>query len=194
MHPALPSEADDPRMTVEQYFALVDQGLLEPDDRVQLLDGVVVAMSPPNPPHAGNTDRVARALRRAVGERAYVREEKPLIVGRHSVPEPDAAVVPADPYDYTRAHPRTAFLVVEVSDASLPQDRLSKSCIYAGDGIPEYWIVNLRDERIEVLRDPDRRRRRYRETMTVGRGVRLELVAVPGAGVLSDDLLPPVGA
>jgi Uma2 family endonuclease len=178
-------------MTVEQYFALVDQGLLEPDDRVELLDGVVVAMAPQNPPHAGNTGRVARTLRRAVGDRADVREGKPLIVGRHSVPEPDAAVVPVDPYDYTRAHPRSAFLVVEVADSSLPQDRLSKSRIYAGDGIPEYWIVNLRDERIEVLRDPDRRRRRYRETTTVRRGVRLELTALAGAGVLSDDLLPP---
>jgi len=178
-------------MTVEQYFALVDQGLLEPDDRVELLDGVVVAMSPQNAPHAGNTSRVARALRRAVGERADVREEKPLIVGRHSVPEPDAAVVPVDPYDYTRSHPRAALLVVEVSDSSLPQDRLSKSRIYAGDGVPEYWIVNLRDERIEIMRDPDVRRRRYRETTTVRRGVRLELTALPGAGVLSDDLLPP---
>src|SRR6185503_8253755 len=144
MDPALPDEAADPRMTVDEYLALFERGVLGPDDRVELLDGVVVAMAPPNPPHCGNTERVARALRRAVGERAHVREEKPLIVGRHSLPEPDAAVVPVDPWDYTRSHPETAFLLVEVSDSSLPQDRLSKSRIYAGDGVPEYWIVNLR--------------------------------------------------
>lgn len=192
MDPALPDEAADPRMTVEEYLALFERGLLEADDRVELLDGVVVAMAPSNPPHCGNTERVVRALRRALGERAHVREEKPLIVGRHSLPEPDAAVVPVDPYDYTRSHPKTAFLVVEVSDSSLPQDRLSKSRIYAGDGIPEYWIVNLRQDRIEMLRDPDRRRRCYRETTIVARGTRLELVALPSATVLSDDLLPPV--
>ena len=134
MDPALPDEAADPRMSVEEYLALVDQGVLEPDDRVELLEGVVVAMAPPNPPHAGTTDRVARALRRALADRAHVRPEKPLLVGRYSLPEPDAAVVAIDPYDYTRSHPTTAHLVVEVSDSSLPQDRLSKSRIYAEIG------------------------------------------------------------
>src|SRR5258706_5867187 len=133
MDPALPDDAADPRMTVDEYLALFERGLLEPDDRVELLDGVVVAMAPPNPPHCGNTERVARALRRAVADRAQVREEKPLPLGRHSLPEPDAAAVPLDPWDYTRAHPTTAYLVVEVSDSSLPQDRLSKSRIYAGE-------------------------------------------------------------
>jgi Uma2 family endonuclease len=192
MDPALPDEAADPRMTVDEYLALFERGLLEDDDRVELLDGVVVAMAPANPPHCGNTARAVRALRRALGDRADVREEKPLVVGRYSLPEPDAAVVAIDPYDYTRSHPTTAFLIVEVSDWSLPQDRLSKSRIYAGHEIPEYWIVNLREERIEVLRDPDSRRRCYRETTVVRRGVRLELVALPGVSVLSDDLLPPV--
>ena len=191
MDPALPNEADDPRMTIDEYLALVDQGLLEPDDRVELLDGVVVAMAPPNPPHCGNTDRVVHALRRATGARAHVREEKPLALGRFSLPEPDAAVVMIDPFHYTRSHPTTAFLVVEVADSSLPQDRLSKARIYAGAAIPEFWIVNLRDECIEILRDPDPAHRLYRKKMTVGRGTHLALVAFPEVTVFSDDLLPP---
>ena len=192
MEPALPNEAADSRMTVDEYLGLVDRGLLEPDDRVELLDGVVVAMAPPNPPHCGNTARMVRALRRAVGVRADVREEKPLALGRYSLPEPDAAVVTIDPLEYTRSHPTTAFLVVEVADSSLPQDRLSKARIYAGAGIPEYWIVNLRDERIEVLRDPDASHRLYREKTIVGRGAYLTLVALPDATVFSDDLLSPI--
>jgi len=191
MDPALPNEAADPRMTVDEYLGLVDQGLLEPDDRVELLDGVVVAMSPPNPPHCGNTARVVRALRRAVGARADVREEKPLALGRYSLPEPDAAVVQIDPLEYTRSHPTTAFLVVEVADSSLPQDRLSKARIYAGAGIPEYWIVNLRDGHIEILRAPDASHRSYREKTSVGRGTHLTLGALPDASVFSDDLLLP---
>jgi len=194
MDPALPDEPIDPRMTVEQYFALAGQGLLEPDDRVELLDGVVVAMSPPNPPHAGNTSRAAKALRRAVGEHAEIREEKPIILGTHSVPEPDVAVVALDPLEYTTSHPQDAFLVVEVADSSLPQDRLSKSRIYAAAGIAEYWILNLRESTIEVRRDPDPPRRCYRETIVVGRGFRIALAALPGVAVLSDDLLPPIGS
>jgi Uma2 family endonuclease len=192
MDPALPNEAADPRMTIDEYLGLVDQGLLEPDDRVELLDGVVVAMAPPNPPHCGNTDRVVRALRRAVGSMAHVREEKPLALGRYSLPEPDASIVAIDPFDYTRFHPTTAFLVVEVADSSLPQDRLSKARIYAGAGIPEYWIVNLRHGHIEILRDPDASHRLYREKTIVGRGTHLTLVALPDATVFSDDLLSPV--
>jgi Uma2 family endonuclease len=191
MDPAFPDEAADSRMTVEQYFALAEQGVLTEEDRVELLDGVVVAVMPPNPPHAGETYRAAHALRRAVGDRAQVREEKPLVLGRHSVPEPDVAVVARDPWDYTREHPKTALLVVEVADTSLPQDRLSKARIYAGADIPEYWIVNLRNDTIEVMRDPDPRRRVYRETTIVRRGTRMTVSALAGVAVLSDDLLAP---
>lgn len=191
MDPALPNQAADTRMTVEQYFALVDQGVLEPEDRVELLEGVVVAMAPANPPHCGNTDRVAQALRRAVGHRAQVREEKPIIVGPYSVLEPNVAVVPVDPLNYTEAHPRTALLLIEVSDSSLPQDRLSKSRIYAAAGIPEYWILNLRHARLEVHRHPDAGQRTYTETTIAPPDACLELVALPGASVLIEDLLPP---
>ena len=121
-----------------------------------------------------------------------MREEKPLALGRYSLPEPDATVVTIDPFHYTRSHPTTAFLVVEVADSSLPQDRLSKGRIYAGAGIPEYWIVNLRDGRIEILRDPDPVHRVYRDKTTVGRGMHVTLAALPEVTVFSDDLLPPI--
>ena len=191
MDPALPNELADPRMTVEQYFSLADQGVLEADDRVELLDGVVVAMAPRNPPHDGNTDRVAHALRRAVGDRARVREEKTLVLGRHSAPEPDVAVVALDPYDYTESHPTTALLVVEVAHSSLPQDRISKSRIYAAAGIPEYWILNLRDHRVEIRRLPQPARRSYADTTIADPDSRLELLALPGVSVSVRDLLPP---
>jgi Uma2 family endonuclease len=191
MDPALPNEGSDPRMTVEQYFALADEGVLEPDDRVELLDGVVVSMAPRNPPHDGNTARIAKALRREAGDRALVREEKTLILGRHSVPEPDVAVVPLDPLEYTESHPTTAYLVVEVAHSSLPQDRLSKSRIYGGAGIPEYWILNLRDGRVEIRRHPDVSRRTYTETTIADPDTRLDVLALPGVSVLVRDLLPP---
>ena len=93
------------RFTVERFFALVDEGVLQPDDRVELLEGVIVAMAPSNAPHASATSRVADALRGAVGKRALVREEKCLILGLYSVPEPDVALVPGthEAYEIGRA-------------------------------------------------------------------------------------------
>lgn len=89
MADAVPREASVPeRYTVERYFGLVDEGLLAPDDPVELLAGVIVAMSPQNAPHAAAVCRTGDALRTAVGTRAAVREEKPLVLGTHSVPEP----------------------------------------------------------------------------------------------------------
>ena len=189
--PAPSETGGDHRVTVERYFGLVDEGVLDADDRVELLDGVIVAMAPQRPGHAGTIDRVARALRRAVGARARIREDKPLVLAPFSVPEPEVAVVALDPHDYLRAHPTTALLVVEVSDSSLPQDRLTKAHIYAGAGIPEYWIVDLVHGRIEVFRDPQPGARRYASKTVVATGARLELVALPGAVVSTDDLLPP---
>jgi len=176
-------------MTVERYLGLVEAGVLSEDDRVELLEGVVVAMTPHNPPHAAGVARAYEAVRVAIGRRAHVRSQLSLVLGR-SVPEPDLAVVPGSVRDYERSHPTTALLVIEVADASLKQDRLSKAAIYAAAGIPDYWIVNLRDQVVEVMRDPDREAARYRAVRSVSRGEQLELVALPGATVDVSELLP----
>lgn len=178
------------RWTTEQYLHLVDEGVLGPDDKVELLEGVIVAMAPSNAPHAAGVARATRALVRAVGDRAVVRVQLPVIAGFYSMPEPDAAVVPGAIQDYDHEHPTTALLVVEVSDTSLKQDRLTKRAIYAAGGIPEYWIVNLRDDCVEVRRDPEPAARRYTSIAIARRGERIELVALPGVSVAVDDLLP----
>ena len=186
--PAVPNEST--RMTVERYLGLVESGALGPDDHVELLEGVVVAMTPQNPPHASGVARADEVLRRGLGTMpAHVRPQLSLVLGR-SVPEPDIAVVPGHVDDYVRAHPRTALLVIEVADTSLLQDRLSKAAIYAAAGIPDYWIVNLRDELVEVMRDPAAAEARYRQVRTAARGEWLELVALPACGVAVTELLP----
>jgi Uma2 family endonuclease len=176
-------------MTVERYLGLVESGVLTVDDRVELLEGVVVAMTPSNPPHAAAVARAYEAMLRAIGGRAHVRSQLSLVLGR-SVPEPDLAVVPGSVGDYDTAHPTTALLVIEVADTSLKQDRLSKAAIYAAADIPEYWIVNLRDGVVERMRDPDRAGARYRDVRSIARGERLELVALPRASVAVSELLP----
>ena len=176
--------------TGEEYFSLVDAGVLQPDDRVELLDGVIVAMSPHNPRHASAIARLNGVLNRIVGSRAVVRVQLPLIAGTRSIPEPDISVVEGTFADYDRKHPATALLVVEVADASLAQDRLSKAAIYAAAGVPEYWLINLRDDCVEVLRRPDMASRRYVERRVAGMGDTIELLAFPATPLRVEDLIP----
>ena len=176
--------------TVDAYFTLVRDGLLGEDDRVELLDGVIVAEPPMDPPHASGITCVTKALMRAVGDRGVVRVQAPFIADLFSVPEPDVAVVPGEASDYLDRHPSAALLVVEVSDSSLPQDRLSKSRIYAGAGVPDYWILNLRDCCVEVFRVPTWRSASTARARSRGPATGSSSLAVPGASVAVDDLLP----
>lgn len=178
--------------SVESYFGLVRSGELAPDDHVELLDGVIVAEPPQDPPHASAISRLTRCLGTAIGKSAVVRVQLPLIAGPFSVPEPDLAVVAGRDSDYDTKHPTAALLIVEVSFSSLPQDRLSKQRIYAAAACPEYWIVNLRDECVEVYRAPDVKARVYAERSVAYRGEELNLVAFPDVSVCVADLLRPV--
>lgn len=176
--------------TSKRYFDLVTEGLLRPDDRVELLDGVIVAMPPQDPGHAFAVMRLDRMLHDAIGRRAAIRVQLPFIAGTHAVPEPDIAVVPGPESRYASAHPSAALLIVEVADRSLMQDRLTKAPIYAGSGVPEYWLVNLRDGCVEVFRSPQPEARRYATKRVAHRGDRVELAALPGVSLAVNDLLP----
>lgn len=184
----------DSPYTVESYFGLVHSGALRPDDRVELLDGLIVAMPPQDPEHASATGRVEDALRGALGTSAVIRVQSPLTLGPRSAPEPDVAVVAGERADYDHHHPTTALLIVEIASSSLPQDRLTKSRIYAAAGIPEYWIVNLRDDCIEVFRAPVPETRSYRDRLVLHRGAHIVLTSVQGSPVAVEDLLPRAAA
>src|SRR2546422_3645093 len=151
------------RYTTSRYFALPAEGILTAADRVELLEGLIVAIALESPRHAAGIRYATEALSSAVGARAVVRVQLPFIAGRYSVPAPDLAVVPGLRSDYVDTHPTTALLVVEIADTTLVQDRITKFSIYAAAGIPEYWLVNARDDRAEVFREPDRSARGYGE-------------------------------
>ena len=142
------------RWTRREYDRMADAGILSQHDRVQLIDGDIVTMTPQNSPHAAAIGKTERALERLLGSNVWVRVQMPLIVDPDSEPEPDLAVVPGTPDDYRDEHPRSALLVVEVSDITIALDRDRKRAIYARAGISEYWIVNLAERCLEVYRDP----------------------------------------
>jgi Uma2 family endonuclease len=134
-----------------EYESLVETGAFA-DERIELLDGLLITMTPQDAAHAHTVERLARALTLALADRAVVRVQSPLALGEHSEPEPDIALVSAA--DYSEQHPTTAILVIEVATSSLRLDRRIKAPLYARTNIPEFWLVDVRARTIEVYRDP----------------------------------------
>ena len=183
------------RISRARYELLVKKGAFGPDDRVELLDGLLVAREPQGSRHAVVVDLVRVALERAFGRGYYVRDDKPLALDDRSEPEPDAVVVRGRPRDYLDAHPAAPLLVVEVAETSLPVDRLRKGGLYARAAIPDYWIVNLVDEVLEVYRQPVRAPSRrhgwkYGSVRLLKRNAVVSPLAAPRARIRVADLLP----
>ncbi len=140
------------RWTREEYERLVEQGFFD-EERLELVDGVILEMSPQSGRHATGVLQVQSALSPLFLEGFHIRIQMPLALSFDSEPEPDLAVVPGKPLDNPDAHPTTAILVVEVADSSLLGDR-KKAGLYARAEIPEYWLENLVDWCLEVYREP----------------------------------------
>jgi len=142
----LAPEAPRPLRRVE-YEKLAQLGAFD-DERVELLYGSLIAMSPQGPAHDFAIQKLTRMLILTLADRADVRVQSAFAAGDHSEPQPDVAVVPRG--DYSAAHPTEALLVVEVADSSLKKDRTVKARLYAERGVPEYWVVDLRGGVVEV--------------------------------------------
>jgi len=136
-----------------EYYRMAEMGFFN-GQRVELIDGEVILMSPQEASHATAVGLVADALQAIFSEGFTIRVQQPLDLGEVHEPEPDVAVVPGQRRDYATSHPKTATLIVEVALTSVDYDRNVKSSLYAKAGIPEYWLLNLRDRRLEVFREP----------------------------------------
>ncbi len=178
------------RIRVDEYHRMIEAGILGEDEHVQLVDGMLVAMSPQGRPHAFVIQELNRLLVRALPDAFKVLTQLPLTLGEDSEPEPDLAVVHARDAASRTEHPTTALLVIEVAGESLRFDRRSKAALYARAGVPEYWIVNLAAGAIEVYRRPDTTTGEYRETLTCHRGEVLAVAVVPGIQVEVAVLFP----
>jgi Uma2 family endonuclease len=166
-----------------EYDRLVESGLLD-DSRVELLHGMLIDMSPQGPRHAHVVNRLAERFRE-LPNAFHTRVQSPLAVSDDSEPEPDVAVVPAG--DYSRAHPASALLVVEVAETSVAKDRSIKTALYARAGIPELWLVNLPERLVEVHRHPSSGR--YADVQSVAADGVLQLQAIPTLQIALLDIL-----
>lgn len=143
------------KFTVREYALMGEAGVFEDGERVELIEGEIVVMSPHNRRHASRIARLTTLFVRLFGDTHEVRVQLPLTLGKLSEPEPDFALVPFEQADAAERHPGSADLVFEISDASLPKDRREKSSLYAKFQIKEYWILNLPKQRLEVRRQPE---------------------------------------
>lgn len=149
-----PSAVPQPkRWTVDEFYALWNQGWFE-GCKPMLLDGEILEMAFPNPQHDTSLTLVLYALMTVFGAGYVVRPQMPLPMGQMWDPLPDLAVVRGCLRDYAMAHPRTAILIVEVSESTLSIDTGRKANLYASGGIADYWVVDLDNRRLIVFRDP----------------------------------------
>ncbi len=174
---------------------MVEAGVFPPDERVELIDGEVLQMTPQGAAHATALLLVAEGLRLAFGTGTHVRVQLPLGLDPTSEPEPDVTVVVGSLRDYRDAHPTSALLVAEVADRTLLYDREQKGSLYARAGVADYWIVNLLDWCVEVCRDPTpmpqaRYGSGYRSQLRLSRGDHISPLAASQARVAVTDLLP----
>jgi Uma2 family endonuclease len=174
------------RFTREEYHRMGEAGLFA-NERVELLDGAVVAMSPHSTRHASAVARAVQALIVACGRTAHVRCQLPIVLDDSSEPEPDIAVCRPAADDFAASHPRPedVMLVVEVAESSLAYDRGAKAAAYAASGIREYWIVDITTRTVEVLAEPA-----SAYTRRDVRGEKDRLTVPGGATVAVTDLLP----
>jgi Uma2 family endonuclease len=145
------------QLDLDEYQTLIEHGFFRPEERVELVQGYLIAMSPINPPHAGTLTRLATAFTLRLNKRAIVRTQSPIVLpGLKSQPEPDLVLAQprSDGYDRRHPSPEEILLVVEISDSTLKYDQEEKKRQYAAAGIVEYWLFNLIDLLVEVYRQP----------------------------------------
>ena len=142
------------RWTRVQYDRLIECGVFQPGDRIELIGGELIVREPQRTPHSTAIELALDALRAAFGPGWRVRVQLPVALDEESEPEPDIAVVPGSPRDYLPSHPSSPVLILEAAESSLALDREIKGSLYARAQIVDYWIVNLVDHVLEVYRDP----------------------------------------
>ncbi|MBA2447559.1 MAG: Uma2 family endonuclease [Chloroflexi bacterium] len=178
--------------TVDEYYRMAKAGILGEDDRVELIEGEIVQMSPIGPRHAGRVDRLNHLLGERFGEVAWIRIQNPVRLSNRSEPEPDLALLRPErerdrPYESAHPTPADTLLVVEVAESSVEYDLGRKARVYARHGIAELWVLNLRTERLFVYRDATPRG--YATSRILARGESISPLAFPEILLTVDEIL-----
>ena len=182
----LPAEIKRHRFTVEEYHEMVPSGLLAEDDRVELIDGELVEMSPIGWRHANCVTALTMLLARFAQDRYVVSVQNPVTISEYGEPQPDLVLLERQPHGRLPG-PDDVALVIEVSDSTLAYDKTVKLPRYAGAGIPEVWIVDLENHKVEVHSNPSPEG--YRASQTFGPGERASSASIEGLAPPVDEIL-----
>jgi len=157
MAESIPISIPTYNFSVEAYHKMAETGVLKPTDRVELIEGKIITMSPMKSPHAACVRRLGDILRHILGTKVIISEEKAITLGTHSEPEPDITIAnyKEDYYEEAHPQPKDILVLIEVSLTTQKYDRETKLPLYASYGISETWIVDLKEKLIEVYEKPE---------------------------------------
>ena len=177
------------RFTVADFLRLAEVGFLADDERVELIRGEIIEMSPISEGHASTVMRLVSLLSRMFGQRALLSVQNPVQLDDATLPQPDVALLrPRDDF-YGQRHPgpEDTLLLIEVSDTTLTYDRRVKTALYSAAGVMEYWIINLQKRQIEVYREPQSEG--YRTMTRYAPGEMLSPLAFPDINLKVDEII-----
>ncbi len=142
--------------SVEAYHKMAETGIIKPTDRVELIEGKIITMSPMKSAHAACVRRLGDILRHIASVKAIISEEKAITLSNHSEPQPDITIAKYRDDYYEMAHPTPAdiFVLIEVALSTQKYDKETKVPLYASYNIPEVWVVDLKEKVIEVYKNP----------------------------------------
>lgn len=175
-------------ISVKEYDEMIEHGILTTEDKVELLNGVIIEKMPKGTRHALLNDIFADLLKETLGQKVYVRSQNPVILDDYSEPEPDIVLAEPPREKYLEKHPtpEDILLVIEISDSTLGRDRVTKSLAYSKAGIRQYLVLNLQNETVEDFREPNEDGYQYKRTLR--KGDSLDLVLFPEVEIKIDDL------
>ncbi len=177
------------QFTIDEYQRMGEVGLFREDDRVELIEGEIVDMSPIGRRHAVRVSVISQLFAERLGRAVFVWAQNPLTLPGRSQPEPDVTLLRPRPDFYTDKDPTAedVLLVIEVADSSLDYDRRVKAALYARNGVVEYWLVNLIQDHVIVHRDPTLDG--YRDVQIAHDGDELRPLAFPDLALAVEDIL-----
>lgn len=178
------------RITVKKYDRMIESGVFDETDRIELLNGAIIEKMPKGTKHSAATDRAARVFYRRFGEKVFVRNQNPVWLDEFSEPEPDivVAVPKADEYETSHPTPDEIFLILEISDSTLSYDRQTKGAAYARAGIKQYLLLNIQEDTLEDYREPGADGFQSKQTHRAGGS--FNLIAFPDVSLDVNDFLP----
>ena len=175
--------------SVDDYYRMAEVGLLTEGERVELIEGEVIKMSPIGSRHAACVSRLNMLFTESMGRQAIVSVQNPVRLDEYNEPEPDVAVLRPRADFYAAGHPTPpdVLLLVEVADTSIEYDRQVKAPLCARAGVAEVWLVDLTSDVVEIYAQPDEGT--YRSRRRVGRGESVAAGSLANLSVAVDEVL-----